>query len=70
MGEANATRKPSIGRIVHFNSADGPKAAIIVKVWSNTTVNLRVFPDANDNQYETSVVQGKELRNWDWPVQV
>jgi hypothetical protein len=71
MGEAKATRVPTIGRIVHFKSADGPQPAIVVKVWSPVTVNLKVFPDANDLcRYETSVSQGKALRNWDWPEQV
>jgi len=73
MSEAKATRVPSIGRIVHFNSADGPQAAIVVKVWNPTSVNLKVFPDGSGSElcrYETSVVQGKELRNWDWPEQV
>jgi hypothetical protein len=74
MGEANATRVPSIGRIVHFQKAGGVKLpAIVVKVHSPTTVNLQVFQDGNPPhalEYETSVVQGAAGRSWNWPEQV
>jgi len=41
---------PSIGRIVRYVLADGPqkgesRAAMIVRVWSDTCVNLLVFLD-------------------------
>lgn len=69
-------QKPSVGRIVHFTRAPGsePVPAIIVKVWSDTCVNLREFPD-DDSGYcprWTSVVQrdasNEEHGNyWEWP---
>jgi hypothetical protein len=47
---ANTFMKPSIGRIVHFvqSSPDSELVhipAVIVKVWSETCVNLQVFTD-------------------------
>jgi hypothetical protein len=71
MGEAKATRVPTIGRIVIFQNAHGDKLpAIVVKVHSPTTVNLQVFLDSSGTQYATSVQQGPTAGFWDWPVQV
>ena len=50
---------PSVGQIVHYILPAGPKkgehrAAMIVRVWSDTCVNLRVFLDgSNDYDYAT-----------------
>lgn len=43
--------KPTVGRIVHFHLSDGEvRPAIIVRVWSDTCVQLQVFTDGyNDN---------------------
>lgn len=67
--------KPSIGRIVHFYDADmpdSPVAAIIVRVWSDTCVNLRTFGDHAFVGYETSVVLDDAAANkyWSWPPRV
>lgn len=40
--------KPSIGRIVHFVQNGVHYAAIITKVWSDTCVNLHIFPNGSD----------------------
>lgn len=40
--------KPSIGRIVHFVQNKVHYAAIITKVWSDSTVNLHVFENKSD----------------------
>ncbi len=40
--------KPSIGRIVHFVQNGIHYAAIIVKVWSDTCVNLKVFRNGSN----------------------
>jgi hypothetical protein len=40
--------KPRIGRIVHFVQNGVHYAAMIVKVWTDTCVNLRVFPNGSD----------------------
>jgi hypothetical protein len=73
MGEAKLTRVPSIGRIVHFQAtADGGKApAIVVKVQTPSTVNLRVFSDDDHPvKYVTSVSQGTGPHSWNWPEQL
>lgn len=76
--------KPSVGRIVHFVNKFGNErncvAALVVCVWSNTCVNLRVFYDGtNDvpegtNEWETSVsFDDKEVpdpRTWHWPPKI
>lgn len=84
--------KPTIGRIVHYwprksAGADNglpmvyavaaePVPAIIVRVWSDDCVNLRVFNDAEPRydaeaqEHVTSVTrcdQG-DTWGWDWPA--
>lgn len=68
---------PTIGRIVHLRVApdgdvEAPFApAVIVRVWSDTCVNLRVFMDDNETPaLVTSVVEGDELGDWRWPPRV
>lgn len=51
-----AKQVPSIGRVVHYILPSGPKkgehrAAMVVRVWSDECVNLRVFLDGN-NDYD------------------
>lgn len=72
--------KPTIGRIVHF-LANGMMApgnhypAIITHVFSDTCVNLCVFPkgtpqDASDSGLKTSVVFDElmvTIYSWHWP---
>jgi hypothetical protein len=77
---------PTIGRIVHYtfprnspradqgNSVPGDVVpAIIVKVWSDTCVNLRIFQDGQHAPiHETSVCLKDEGNieygnHWDWP---
>ena len=71
--------KPTIGRIVIFNmpeylinGVNGNKSyklpAIIVAVWSETTVNLKVITDGQNDLWVTSVSQGDAVNNWNWPV--
>lgn len=76
--------KPTVGRIVHFyssqpadqaNSAgNGPYAAIITQVWSDTCVNLVVFGGDGSVKCFTSVtdhlpedVANMQGRAWQWP---
>jgi len=74
MGEANATRVPSVGRIVHYTPPEGsgsPLAAIIVKAHTNVRVNLRVFLDSvQPDLYVNDVQQGEGPKTWQWPKQV
>lgn len=74
--------KPSIGRIVHFVLAPGtnPVAAIIVAVWTDTCVNLRIFQDGSNSQptqfseWITSTTfddsETPQVRTWHWPPKV
>lgn len=80
--------KPTIGRIVHYFPTDKERdalallrcntqnvlPAIIVAVWTNTTINVKVFIDgAHEDLWKTSVVkfEGGDTENqqgkWDWP---
>lgn len=71
--------KPTIGRIVHFVNAPGtnPIAAILVAVWSDTCVNLRLFQDGSNTQptqfseWQTSITfddsETPVARTWHWP---
>ena len=68
---------PSIGRIVHYHlsdRADAPRAAIIVDVGSETTVNLQVF--TNGGTPGTVWVPHVEFSEtpksgcWTWPPRV
>lgn len=62
--------KPSLARIVHFIGGDNEhRAAIITKVWSDTCVNLFVFPTGSNYDPEpvqTSVVHYDDSRTWSW----
>jgi hypothetical protein len=74
-------QKPSIGRIVHFVQNGVHYAAIVTKVWSDTTVNLHVFgnmsdtitPGATDSQGNASSVTFSQpldccgkVNEWSW----
>jgi hypothetical protein len=71
--------KPTLGRIVIFNVPDYIKngingnkqdklPAIIVAVWSETTVNLKIITDGQNDIWVTSVSQGDNVNQWNWPV--
>lgn len=72
--------KPSLGRIVLFRSLDsnGSKEhpALVTRVWSDTCVNLTVFPDYGELVFKTSVNQNESLEGpnqelaWRWPPRV
>lgn len=60
--------KPSIGRIVHYNSSYGVAAAIVTHVHTNgETVNLQVFRPDGQVKHMTCVEPGKHLGGWNWP---
>ncbi len=42
--------------------------AIIVAVWSDTCVNLRVLCDGDLTLWNTSVNKGDDTGQWNWPV--
>lgn len=60
-------RKSTSGNIVH---AGETKPAIIVQTWGSephSSVNLKVFLDGDDCFWATSVCEGEEERNFQWP---
>lgn len=74
-------RNATVGRIVnyHVSENDSPELknnfvvgevlpAIIVRVWTGETVNLKVFTDGPVDVWKTSVVNGEAEGNWSWPV--
>ena len=74
-------QKPSVGRVVHYQVAGHDSddirynyakilPAIIVRVWSDTCVNLKVFTDGPNDGWKTSVVLGNEPGQWSWPPYV
>lgn len=76
---AKPVQKPSVGRIVHYSPPDEvadrkqPRAAVITHVWSETCINLYVFPDGSyplDDINPTSVTLGTGPRTWCWPPRV
>ena len=78
--------KPTIGRIVIYNTTEADKAkmraaglngtcnvqdilpAIIVAVWSDECVNLKVITDGILDLWVTSALKGDQPMNWNWPV--
>lgn len=59
--------KPSIGRIVHYNSAVGPAAALVIDVDGAGDVTLQVFYPDGYIVLAHRIEQGTELGQWDWP---
>lgn len=62
--------KPSIGRIVRYNSNHGPAAAIVIRVHSvgdGSIVDLQVFRQDGSIRHCTDVEPGKHLGGWQWP---
>lgn len=73
-------QKPSIGRIVLFRAEPSngtvEHPAIINRVWTDTYVNLLVFPDCGQPVVKTSVLfdddadLSKNACAWRWPPRV
>lgn len=80
--------KPTIGRIVTYNTTQGQRdqmkafsdagvsqnvqlqlPAIIVAVWSETCINVKVFVDGKGpDLWLTSINKGDGEGQWNWPV--
>lgn len=67
----------TIGRIVIFNVPEDMKPkvnfaeklpAIIVRVWSQDCVNLKIISDGMEDIWQTSVTKGDMANQWNWPV--
>ena len=78
-----ATQTPSVGRIVHVRFKDRCQAAVIVRAWSETTVNLIVFRDGSNDagdggngsdatRWMTSATLDETAtgHHWHWPERV
>lgn len=78
-------QKPSIGRVVIYNTTEEDKKemeftpncnvqeklpACIVAVSNETKVNLTVVCDGELGLWKTSVKQGDEPGQWNWPPRV
>lgn len=69
--------RPSLGRIVIYKlgGSDDPTvnngatecAAMIVRVWSDTCVNLQLMLDGTNMSWKTSVLLGDQPGQWSWP---
>lgn len=72
--------KPTVGRIVLYNAGPGqfsdpsgpgnessPLPAVIVRVWTDTCVNLKVLTDGPKDAWVTSVTEGEGPYCWSWP---
>lgn len=63
--------KPSIGRMVHYNSSHGPAAATVILVHRDgSTVDLQVFDPSGRIRHVAVVEQGDSLGQWNWPPRV
>lgn len=65
--------EPTVGRIVHYNTdTDRKVAAVVTYVWGPEVVNLNLIGDGSYDEFDskriTSVQQGVEAWQWDWPV--
>lgn len=73
--------KPTIGRIVNYYTTESQRTkmrnspncnvserlpAMIVAVWTPTTVNLKVHLDGEGDLWVTSVVEGILEGQWGW----
>ena len=69
--------EPTIGRVVIFNVPEDMKPkvnfadqlpAIIVRVWTEGVVNLKIITDGFEDIWQTSVAKGSDVNQWQWPV--
>ncbi len=78
MGEVKV---PSVGRVVHYHVGEFDSEelrhnhaedlpAVIVRVWTDTCVNLKVLTDGPIDVWKTSIVLGDAPGQWSWPPYV
>lgn len=68
---------PTIGRIVIYKLRPGDKGqstnyaeeapAVVVRVWGEKYVNLKVITDGPNDIWQTSVHEGAAEGTWHWP---
>jgi len=70
--------KPTVGRIVLYRVGAADHAdlryngnqvlpAIVVRVFTDTCISLKIFTDGPTDVWKTSVVQGDGEYQWQWP---
>lgn len=77
-GAIVSEQKPSLGRIVLYRvqSNDPPHngseflPAVVVRVWSDDMLNLKVLNDGNEDFWRTSSHRGDDAGQWNWPPRV
>lgn len=57
---------PASDKVALSNRHPGPIAAIVTRVWNDTTVNLKIIPDCGAVEDRSSVVFGEKEYNWSW----
>lgn len=60
---------PSIGRVVHFLTTQGPHAALITAVMGKAVV-LHVLPPNEDAYNVADVLEGVDPGTWCWPPRI
>jgi len=64
--------KPTVGRIVYYNTSElnKPVAAIITEVFDGqdeeNVVSLTIFPPGHIQETRTGVNRGSGIAEWDW----
>lgn len=59
-------QKPTVGRIVNFTLANGEvRPAIVVRVWSASCVNVRVFLDGSNDAGGPLTIKTAEGHSYD-----
>jgi hypothetical protein len=75
---SNPVQQPSLGRVVIYTLTELDKTlfsnngasecpATIVRVWDNGMVNLRLQNDGEGSPWRTSIHQGDQPGQWNWP---
>jgi hypothetical protein len=67
--DADKAKLKELGRHNPNNGAE-EAPAMVVRVWSDICVNLRVILDGDDTLWVTSASLGDQPRQWQWPPRV
>lgn len=70
-GIIEAGERGRTGHIEHFGNyvaAGDAFPAVIVRTFGETTANLKVLLDGNDDYWATSCAEGHGFGHWAWPV--
>ena len=59
--------RPTVGRIVHYVTLNGPAAAVVTRVDSDTGVSLTVLQPDRPLAHRQHVTEGENPGQWMWP---